>query len=348
MRLLKKYINFDINKFIMSLLISGTLIATSCVKKEDVLGTNIKLASSGFNIEEFSISTESPDFTTDTLTISAKFNEEVTAILNIKSITSGASKKITITGTEISEKWRGGHNGLQFFNTGDSCVVEMSVYGSDEVMTKSLVINTGFDFKTDDVYDAFPNGFEFASITSGQGAWWFNSVVSTVNDQSISPIQGNKYLKLEGNSPSSGVYVGGCSYGAWTRKPIRLISGDTVSVTSDEVWFNVYAYGTGDTETELYFTMFEDEGKDFNAKNTDDGVQVKLTFEHIGWKLFSYRYADIPLKTFNATTGNNIREPHRMVLWDIGLQTKTAGNYAKAIVDFPIITTGGPFDPSKF
>ena len=85
-----------------------------------------------------------------------------------------------------------------------------------------------------------------------------------------------------------------------------------------------------------------------SANQVTEPRKTQLTFEHQGWKLLSFKYADIPFKTYNATTGNNIREPHRIVLWDIGLQVKTAGNSASAIIDFPIMTIGGPFDPSKY
>jgi hypothetical protein len=142
--------------------------------------------------------------------------------------------------------------------------------------------------------------------------------------------------------------VGGASLGFWTQEPMTLISGQEISSNPDNVWFNVYVYGTGDSNTELYITMFEDEGVLYGAKTTDDGLQVKIVPDHTGWKLFSYKYADIPFKTFNATTGNNTREPHRIVLWDIALQTKEAGQKGKVMLDLPIMTVGGPFDPSKY
>lgn len=78
------------------------------------------------------------------------------------------------------------------------------------------------------------------------------------------------------------------------------------------------------------------------AKNTDDGIQLKITVAHQGWKLISRRYSDIPFKTFNATTGNNLREPHKIILLDFGLQTKSKGKHAKVIIDYPCITVGGP------
>ncbi len=344
MGLLKKYIDFYTNKLFIGLFVSGVLMTTGCAKKEDVLGTDIKSAESGFTVDNFTVSTKKPDFTKDTVNISAKFNQEVTSTLVIKSLTSGAIKKMTITGTEISESWRGGHQGNQFFNTGDVCTVELSVYGAEDILRDTIVINQGYDFKADNVYNLFPNGFEDAGAT---GDWWFSSV-ATVTDASIKPIQGKQYIKFEGKAASGSVYIGGGSYGAWSSDPIKLVSGESAPENPDDVYFNVYAYGTGDTETELFITMFEDDGKQGEAKNTDDGIQIKVTFEHEGWKLLNFKYSDIPFKTYNATTGNNVREPHRFVLLDIALQTTTAGGYGKAIIDFPIITVGEPFDPSKY
>lgn len=342
MRTLKKYIKNPTAKLFTCLVI-GTAFLTNCVQKDDLLGTEIKSPQSGFKVEKFEISTNR-DFTQEEgIDFDMKFNQDVTSVLTITSLTSGAVKKMTSSGQELTQKWRGGHNGLQFFNTGDTCSVELSFYGSDTIRKKTIVINKAFDFKTDDVLNVFPNNFDDAA----KAGWWFSAVKQAINPE-VKPIQGADYLYLKGTSSSASVYVGGGSFGAWGSSPLRMISGDTVSVESDQMWFNVYAYGTGDTETELYITLYEDDGNQGQAKNTDDGIQVKLTFEHQGWKLLSFKYADIPFKTYNATTGNNIREPHRIVLWDIGLQVKTAGNSASAIIDFPIMTIGGPFDPSKY
>lgn len=185
-----------------------------------------------------------------------------------------------------------------------------------------------------DTFNLQGNDFEGAD-----GAWWFGSGV-TKNDNSIHSIHGEKYLLFEGKSPESSVYITGASFGNWGASPIRLTSGNNAPTNPDDVYFNVYVYGIGDQESELYITMFEnDHGY---AKNTDDGIQLKITVAHQGWKLISRRYSDIPFKTFNATTGNNLREPHKIILLDFGLQTKSKGKHAKVIIDYPCITVGGP------
>lgn len=150
---------------------------------------------------------------------------------------------------------------------------------------------------------------------------------------------------------SNSVYVRGLWLGDLGNNPMTLVSGNSISENPTDVWFNIYAYGTGDESSEVYFTMFE---KDYDAPIassggiTDDGIQIKITFEHQGWKLVSFKYSDIPFKTYNALTGNNKREPNRITILDIALQSTTQGGTAKAMIDFPIITQGGPFNPSKY
>lgn len=188
-----------------------------------------------------------------------------------------------------------------------------------------------------DTFDLDENDFE-NTIQAFNNYWWFGSNV-TNGDNSILAARGKKYLLFEGTSEKS-VYITGASFGAWGANPIKLTSENNAPTNPDDVYFNVYVYGTGDKESELYITMFENDHG--NAKNTDDGIQLKLTVAHYGWKLISRRYSDIPFKTLNATTGNNTREPHKIVVLDFALQSKTIGEYAKVIIDYPCITVGGP------
>lgn len=325
-------------------IITSGIFLTNCVEKEEILGTKISVAQAGFEIESMNLSSKTPNLTEKPLTIHAKFNQEVTTIIDIIS-SSGARKKYQITGKEINQNWVGGHNDLQFFKTGDTCFIELSFYGIEEKIQDTLIIEKAFDFNIKDIVNISTNDFE------EQGNWSKHDI-ATLTDKSVPSIQGHQYLKLEGTAESNSVYVGGIWLGSPNDNPMRLGSGDSISKQPDEVWFNIYAYGTEDETSEVFFTMFE---KDYDAPIsgtseglTDDGIQTRITFDHKGWKLFSFRYADIPFKTYNALTGNNKREPHRITLLDIALQSSVQGGSAKAIIDFPIITQGGPFDPSKY
>ena len=66
-----------------------------------------------------------------------------------------------------------------------------------------------------------------------------------------------------------------------------------------------------------------------------------------GWKLFSFKYSSIPFATnkFFGGNGNKINEPQSVSLIDFNLETDFPGNHF-AHLDFPIITYGGPFDPT--
>ncbi|MCP4521366.1 MAG: hypothetical protein GY827_06705 [Cytophagales bacterium] len=344
MKILNKYIRPQVSKLSCSLLALGMLGFSGCIEKsDDVIGTEVKSAGAGFEMTEYSVSTKTPDFTDSPLSFNMKFNQEVTSTITIKGLNSGTTKTISSTGQDITTTWRGGHDDSDaiFFKDGEVCVAEVFVFGKGIIKTDTITINKSFDFQVDEAYDVFPNGFESSS-------GWAFSPIASVRDTAVTPIQGTRYLKMTGTAASNSVFVGWASNGSFAQDPIALVSGDEAPSSPDEVWFNIYAYGTGDTESEVYFTMFEKDYDDRAGKNTDDGIQARLTFDHTGWKLFSFKYADIPFKTFNATTGNNTREPNRMILWDVALQTVNQGGSASAIMDFPIITVGGPFDPSKY
>lgn len=324
--------------------ISSIFFLTNCIKKEEVLGTQIVTAKAGFKMETLDYSSKRLNLIKDPLTIHVKFNQEITTIFKIIS-SSGATKKYQQTGREINQVWRGGHDGLQFFKAGDTCFVELSFYGIDEKIQDTLILEKAFNFKDKHMVD-FTNDFEsFGKWIQG------DNKIGTLENKSIAPIQGKKYLTLEGTASSNSVYVGGLWLGDLDDNPMKLMSGNNISENPSDIWFNIYAYGTGDESSEVYFTMFEkDYAKKIESSGgiTDDGIQVKITFEHQGWKLFSFKYSDIPFKTYNALTGNNKREPNLITILDIALQSTTQGGTAKAMIDFPIITQGGPFDPSKY
>lgn len=138
--------------------ISSLLFLTNCVKKEEVLGTQIVTAKAGFKMETLDYSSKRLNLIKNPLTIHVKFNQEITTIFKIIS-SSGATKKYQQTGREINQVWRGGHDGLQFFKAGDTCFVELSFYGIEEKIQDTLILEKAFNFKDKHVVD-FINDFE--------------------------------------------------------------------------------------------------------------------------------------------------------------------------------------------
>ena len=151
---------------------------------------------------------------------------------------------------------------------------------------------------------------------------------------------------------------------------LRNIENMNQTTNPDSVWFNVFLYGNGTPSTRAIivlgetdcpagletdcndFTKVESTSRAFwRAHNRliDDRLIIEAPMTHTGWKLFSYRYSDIPFAGNVAFggNGNKIYEPHRLNLIDFSLESELPG-FAEYYVDFPIITYGGPFDPTKF
>lgn len=138
----------------------------------------------------------------------------------------------------------------------------------------------------------------------------------------------------------------------------------------DEVFFNIYVYSPvsrpatrlvaviAETDLESDFPSFDVDGpavlgaflrKDATPQRLEhDRKLLNITMNFTGWKLFSFRYSDIPFATnkFYGGNGNKINEPQSVSLIDFNLEADFPGRHY-AYVDFPIITYGGPFDPTK-
>ncbi len=345
------------------------LMLFSCEDPEGFTGSDVVPVGSGFKVGQFSLENGRGDQVQgsidingeDGLAVNASFSDTVTALVEFRGITSGAKKSLSKTTIQLDASnllWSGAHDGVVYFQKGEQVEVKLSFYGTKEAFRDTVTLTDVYDFKTDKTGLLEDASFDFTFNNNGYGSWWSN-IGQTVSGPFPSP-ESKQYALLKGSANSNSTWVGGADYGA--RDGVYIASGNGSALPSDpsRVWFNVYVYGIGDdtpSNFSIQFLEAEETGK--NQPGQDDGVLLTIPTTHKGWKLFSYKYSDLPFATYveydgngnpigGGGNGNKLHEPHQIDLISFGLESLEQGGDAQVYFDFPIFTIDGPFDPSKF
>ncbi|MBX9850931.1 MAG: hypothetical protein K2X86_04150 [Cytophagaceae bacterium] len=352
-------------KFSVLLTIAGLLaVAPGCKREEaDFIGPAYISAPDGFAVTAFTATPSSVDFTSGTVAFNASFTHSVTWILTIRGEVSGAVYETKGIGNGFSNLiWKGTHTGVIFFRKGENAVATLSFYGTS--LTASSTVNIvnvrnfaayGYlplygDFENfinasygpPIVYSPYWAHFNFPNPIPNveQGA---DSNLLDYNGNIVPSVQGKQYYYIRGLGNQQ-VFVSGVQ--SHSNPP-------SLPATPDNVWVNMYIYGTGDPNAGVEIEYQEDDidGDAAGYQGDDDDAFVaRITLDHKGWKLFSFQYSKLT-PSLNAAfggSGNKIHEPDRIKSFDLVLVKKTNPNSPiEVYFDFPIITVGGPFDPSN-
>jgi len=180
------------------------------------------------------------------------------------------------------------------------------------------------------------------------------------------PINSSYYFKLKGTDSYNNDYYmgrielfkGSAAYGTFLD--------NNKGVKPEDLWFNVFVYGTGDG-AKLNYSVKEDDDTDnkFNIGRTkpcgftiaytdsvakiaagtmDDAFEYAITLDFIGWKLISVRYSDFGLVArdgFNSN-GKGEHNPDNIYAIQFSLVAPDKGKSGQAIFDYPVMTIGGP------
>lgn len=340
-----------------------TVIAllSSCALDDEPIGGNVTPAPSDFKItSELQVSDDDVNFVIDSVTVAATFSHTVTVDVTFTGLESGATRTFTTTTKELklnSLVWNGEHEGSFFFKEDEKVVVSLAFVGSTVTSTDTLVIATENPFNTANTYNFKEAGFENLDFTNAFGNGWFvgngennpPTLVRIPTDEIVPP-QGDKSFKIAGTA-AGGVYVTGIDFSISGNFKFLPLPADP-----DSLWYNVYVYGNGDPNTELYVEFKEADGfkrwANGTAPNPTDGVQALIKTDHIGWKLFSFQYSTLNFSTFapGGGSGNKILEPDQIQAVTYNLQTTAlgTGQYVEVYLDYPIFTFGAPFNPLTF
>lgn len=317
----------------------------------DFLGPAIAFAPDDFVVDTFSVSKTAIDFTQDSVVVNAKFSRSVSWILTLKGQKSGAVREMRGLSNELDELvWRGGHDNVEFFKTGESVSAILSFFGSTKTVSESITLTREANLKS---CGLFPVGGDFENEAAIDFPSWarFNvadqgvdSAAIDYNGKLVPSVQGKSYYYIKGLGTQP-VFVDGIQFlGPWSY---------TLPANPEEVWLNIHVYGTGDPNLRLDIELQEEDadGSSFGYTGTDDDAFVATVIaDHVGWKLFSFKYSDLP-SSANADfggSGNKTHEPDRMksVVFVL-LKNSNPDAPVELYFDYPIWTTGGPFKGCK-
>lgn len=343
-----------------------TLILCSCPRsyEPEGIGQPITATPDGFKIHDndFYASGNNFDFTKDLLTLHAIFNSTVTANIKFSGLKSGAQRNISIVTDHLDKNtfsWYGEFDPgtKKFFKSGEQVMIQLSFYNSDIILFDTVTIAKANNFMRNP--NVIPVALEEDNGFETNIAWpWGVGKGSRVLDDN-SP-QGDYSLELRGSNSNS-TWVTWAAYGDRVTGPYKNpgVDGSFYPLTnnSSNIWFNIYVYGDEKEDTELYVSFLEADrsNKDDEArKGVDDAVQIKLSTDHKGWKLFSFKYSDISFQNYciegidGGGCGDKIKEPHRIKVVAFDLETENKGREVSVKFDYPLFTIGAPFNPVTF
>ncbi len=344
---------------------SVLLILLAACKREklDYIGPAYVSAPLGFEVTSFTSSLSSVDFTSDSIKINAVFSSEVSWKLSITGQTSGAVYELSGISSGLKNMdWKGGNTGVFFFRTGENVVATLSFYGTELSSSITIKIITARDFRINNRFLPYGDFENPLKINDANNWHAFNNTTPPIpnvvqgvdsmaidyNGNIVPSVQGKNYYFIKGVGNQS-VFVSGVSY---TRNSGGPLFNNTLPATPDNIWVNIYIYGTGDANIAVDLEYKEDDTGIVDAYDPkhDDAFVAHLTLNHKGWKLFSFKYSDLVPSTTSGfgDKGNKIHEPERLVTWDLVLMKKSnPDSPVEVYFDYPIVTVGGPFNPSK-
>jgi hypothetical protein len=339
-------------------------------------------APDGFAVTSFTATPLSVDFSTGTVTFSAAFSSNVSWVLTITGQQSGAIHVVKGTSQTLSNVWKGNQDEATFFMAGETATATLSFYNSSVTSSLSISI-TGVknyitttspceklvaprygDFETPQKIGN-PNWNRFNAAGSHQGVAGHNangagldSLAIDRNGNPVPPVQGKNYYVIKGIGPADQTsFVDGISTDAgafiYGNVNLKYLDPSTLPANPDDVWFNIYLYGTGDVNAGVDVEIQESDfdGLHFGYQPAEDDAWVAhIILDHIGWKLFSFQYSKL-VPSSNALfggNGNKVKEPNNIRSFDIVLLRKTnPKSPVEVYFDYPTFTVGGPFEPCK-
>jgi hypothetical protein len=350
------------------------MVMVACKREKPAfLGPAYIAAPAGFAVTSFTATPITVNFSSNTATsnttqvsFNATFTSSVSWTLTITGQQSGAVcvlKGISDGLTNIA--WKGTNDGLTFFRKGETAIATLSFYGTSLAPTTTVTITDvrkyssygtfplAGDFEdtskvlprhthSGDIYSPYWASFNFPTAIANESQG-IDSMAIDYNGNPVPSVQGKKYYYIKGLGAQA-QFVSGLQYfGALLPK---------LPATPDNIWVNMYIYGTGDANAAVDLEYQEDDlhSSPGYVSSADDAWVAHLVLNHTGWKLFSIKYSDLVVSSNVGfgDKGNHIQEPNRMVSFDLVLLKKSNPNTpVEVYFDFPIFTVGGPFDPSK-
>ncbi|MCR6638286.1 MAG: hypothetical protein NVV82_04650 [Sporocytophaga sp.] len=321
------------------------LFFSACQKEEkkEFIGPEYKVASSGFNVvSNFSFNLSNVNFATgDQQFFKAQFNESASWTIEVKGLTSQAVKTITGLSDRVDESnssWLGTHDDFIFFQSGEEVEATLSILGVKDPQKVNFKITNARIYPG---AKEMGNGFE--GWVKNSPEWWyspyFDKSDSIFGGLVTAPKLEEKYaFKLSGIDNNNNFYIGAVR---------RTLPRNFLTSANKDFYVNVYAYGNGSNTSTLKISLKHDSDSKFSYGTSqgyddkkDDAYEYSIPLNFNGWKLISVHYSAFtrtPDKDFGGS-GPNIKDPGKLVFVDFALLTKTVGEKAEVVLDYPTIT----------
>jgi hypothetical protein len=288
-----------VKKYLLLLLsvtiVTGVVLYSCTRKKVDYLGPEYLSAPSGFSASNFTVTPAA--FTSGGWTITADFSDRVTYYVTITGLTSGAEKQYTgvgnnITASSIGGNWNGSHDGLYFFQSGESVSVKLTFLRSDYYLEQLITLPAARNYfagnpnilpigpvgnvsyeasnvNSATTASAFPLQFAFSEALAG------TTVGKTAErdlaaSYGIKAIHGQYILRFSGSSGQpDGFFIGGIQHRSGGFPATAFLLPATWTDPT-QIYFNVYVYGQG-TNSKATVNLEFHESDASNPKNTQPG-----------------------------------------------------------------------------
>lgn len=327
------------------------VIQLGCKKEDDFRGPETIISSSDFEIvTPLTVSDVSIDFTEkDTVTFEALFNEVSDYKIVIKGQETGAVKTIEGTGDQLLAYWNG--NSDETFFQEETCEFSLYVRGvSEPIQEDTIQIIARMEAPGNLVASFEPLG---QNLLVGFWEADVNGKKTKITCERTSEvaIEGDYAFKLEGeNHLNTSNRFLGVAY----AKPIVGENGESNSGTkyrvgtenADELWFNVWIYGNGNTDSYLSIKFMQDDNESGDHDgNLDNGFEFNIKdLSFNGWKLFSVRYDQLTAggNADYGGSGDKVHRPNLISQIEFALWSNVNGRPVSATLDYPIFTLNAP------
>ena len=373
------------NKIALTALIGGALF--SCTK-QDNLGPEIKTATSSFQFDESFTATSTSLhmlLTNTPVKFKANFNEEVSWTIRLEGQRSGAyweKKGLSDVIAEEDAQWTGQSTSINHFLIGEDVGATLSILGHDSVYSvDSIEVVSINEFAQSPIeyrngvkhvlIDDFDNNFSFVNNMVEGLAPDQNDVDVSFRVSEEVVLSGTQSYYMRGRDINDNSWSGGINsatllemYKGQDSTDLPVDSG----VNPDELFFNIFIYGTGKPNTTIQMKVYELDAKvgtaseDVNSvmdvyrfasnddnvynQNVNDGYIFDIEVTWTGWKLVSVPYSDF--RVSNSPTaganGDRVKESFRIVGFGISLLSfPTSGQLTEAYIDRVTMTYGGRY-----
>lgn len=379
------------------LVLLGGLSGTSSCKRKSFAGPELSSAQEGFaftsafqaNKPLLSFNDVDP-----TIGFSASFNQKVSWEVVVHGLASGAKRKYTGTGDAFTADqivFDGRANGVPFFRSDEYLRAELLILGlNDTTVVDSIETINGYSYHRQVrhgvkhiVVDDFEqsSGSKYAPVSLAVATDAADNGIEFIADTN-NLTQGVRGYKMLGRDVNNNGWCGGMNSENLVdfylvQNPTQLLIDS--GVKPEELYFNMYVYGTGKANSTVEFKVYEFDHKSLYVaaedttyiinnradmlkaisdgggpplarepydQSVNDGWIYDQVITWTGWKLVSVPYSQFRAANdlLSGGNGDRVKESWRICGMAVSLLSyPTTGNLVETYIDYLTITTGGKF-----